>query len=234
MIRFLQHFTPDGIDDHIDVLNRRFDGTLLVVDNQLGSQGFDEIDVGRRSSSYHLCPLLMRQLNGENPHPSGGSLDDDGLSSFYSGVLDGLPCREGSHRQRGGYFKTQAVRLGSHGSSLGDRVFGVASLGQAKDRLTAFQAGHPGSDFFNRSRNVDAGGIWELDGRKVFQISGPELPVHRVDPRVVDLDQDFSCKSHERATCISKFYSLQRFSVYRVVSTRGCHNLRKDSSCCAS
>jgi hypothetical protein len=52
LIGFFQDFAANSINDNISVFDCSFDGSLFVVDYQVGPEGFDEIHMGMKSFRY--------------------------------------------------------------------------------------------------------------------------------------------------------------------------------------
>src|SRR5262249_5617161 len=94
--RPLLRVASDGIKDDIHSSQRLLESILFVVHNSFSTQASDVVEIDRGCGRDHMKARELRQLYGVRTDVARGSMDEYGLPSSYTGVVEKhLPGRDG-------------------------------------------------------------------------------------------------------------------------------------------
>jgi hypothetical protein len=82
----------DRVEDHVDVSRRVFESLGAVVDDGIGTQAADELQVVRRCGRDHVGAAPVCELDGEKTDPARRPVDQHALARREADALD-QPCQ---------------------------------------------------------------------------------------------------------------------------------------------
>jgi len=127
--RSLEPVSTYSIEDKINGLNGVLESSFCVIDNLIGSELPDILDIISRCGSDDMGSALPSELDGLASHDAGRAVDQHSLTCFQIAVVEeGLPGSECSEWDGGALDMAERSRLRNEKLLRNDRVFSGGSV----------------------------------------------------------------------------------------------------------
>ena len=167
-----------------------------VVDDVVGADRPDELEVARAGDGRDLGTERFRDLDRERADPARGAVDEDrGPRPDVGVVAECLEGDEAGHRHGGGRLEGEVGGLEREGVLGRRRCTRRTSRCPAEDLIARLEMGDGGADRFDRPGDIratnDVLGLAEpVDRAGDVRQPAHDRPVGDVDARGPDADQD--------------------------------------------
>ena len=194
-LAFLEGADGDGVEDDIVALVRLREIFPGVIDQPVGAERFDEIEILSARDPGHLRPVLFCDLNGEVADAAGGAVDQDPVARLdLAEVAERLQGGQARDRKGGGLFEGEVLRF-QRGILFRDGGFfraGPAGKGreEAEDVIADFEPRHRFPHLQDLAGEIRAGDPSLKAGD--LRVAGAELPVDRVDSGGINFHQELA------------------------------------------
>ena len=140
--RPLGDVAPDGVENHINIVDAVLETGGRVVDNLVRAQGTNEVDVARRGGGDDVGALLATQLDRQATHPAGAAVDQQALTTLKArGLKEPPPGGATADGQGRSLLEAQGLRLSGNRLRQGGGIFGVGALAAAEHLVADSEAG---------------------------------------------------------------------------------------------
>ena len=148
----------DVVEDEVVALGPGGEVDLRVVDDVVGADRADQLDVLRAADPGHLGAERLGDLHGERAHATGSAVDEDLLTGLDLAVVaQELERGRGGHADRGRLLEGEIGRLLEELVLCRPRVLGEGSRAPAEDLVARLEPGHIRPDRLDRPRDVGSG-----------------------------------------------------------------------------
>ena len=142
--RAAECFSADRVKNHIDVSDQLLERNALVVDDLIGSEAGDEIQIGGRCCRDDMRAVEVGQLHRIEAHGSCSAVNQNAIASHKLRPLkEALPGCQGTDRNGCGLDVREMRGQRSDGRGHGDAIFCQRSFREpvvhAKDFLADLQ-----------------------------------------------------------------------------------------------
>src|ERR1035437_9866334 len=124
---------PHVVEDEVVALLTLSEVLMGVVDDMVGTDGADHVDVPRAANGCHFGAEGLGDLHGERPDASGRAVDQDLLTGLdlplIAQQLQGGGCRYPDGR---GLLKREVGRLGDEVVRTGTGILGKGACAPAE------------------------------------------------------------------------------------------------------
>src|SRR5205807_6842313 len=104
------------IEDHVVTLAALGEILFCVIDDVIGADRSDKIEVACPTNSRDLCAKRLGDLHGEGSYTSGRAVDQNLLPGLNLSITQALQRSKSGQRNRGGLLKRNVRRLDDQGS----------------------------------------------------------------------------------------------------------------------
>jgi hypothetical protein len=188
---------PAGeVEDHVVALPAAGEVLPGVVDDVVGAEGADQLDVAGAAHAGHVGAEGLGDLHGEGANTSRRAVDQHGLAGLHlADVAQTLKGGDGGERHCGGLLEGEVGGLGCEQTLGNTRVLGeAAGGGLGVDLVTRTEPGDGATDRHNRAGEVASADrdAWPTKPECHTQDGGPtggDEPVRTVDRGGMDSDE---------------------------------------------
>ena len=186
------------VDDGVDAMwceAPHLLGHAVTVRDGLDAELAQEVVVHGARGAYHLRPARLRDLHGEVAYAAARAVDEHGLpGAQVRGVHERLRGGERGERQRCSLLERQALGHARElprrrGGELGIPAPRAREPGHAEHAVAGREQRDPAAHLRHDSRHVPAEGERWRPGIRGRASPLPSLPVHRIHPGGMDLDE---------------------------------------------
>ena len=111
--KFGQRMVRDVVQDEVVALAIPGEVVGRVVDDVVGTDGADHLEIPRAADAGHLRPERLGDLDRERADAAGRPVDEDPLAGLHAAVVaQGLERDHRGHRNRGGLLERDVRGLG--------------------------------------------------------------------------------------------------------------------------
>ena len=192
--RFEAHVAADQVEHQIDVLDRRAEVGLGVVDHLVGAERTHELDVLAARGGGDRGAEMLGQLHRETADAAGAGVDQHALAlGELARADDAGPGAQSRDRDRARIDLAQARRLvrqrrRRHHRILGERA-PARRVGDAIDLVAGLEARHRAADLGDGAGAIAAQHMRQRPLRRPA-IAARDLGVDRIDARGLHLHQN--------------------------------------------
>ena len=86
--RFFEGVAVQAVEDDVVAGQDLLEVLLFIVDDDIGAEAFDQLDICRARRRGDRRAEVLRQLDGESAHAAGAGMDEDFLPLLQPGFLD--------------------------------------------------------------------------------------------------------------------------------------------------
>src|SRR5438477_8861958 len=120
------------IEDHVVTLAALGEILFCVIDDVIGADRSDKIEVACPTNSRDLCAKRLGDLHGEGSYTSGRAVDQNLLPGLNLSITQALQRSKSGQRNRGGLLKRDTRRLHDQGSFGSACIFGQSAATDAE------------------------------------------------------------------------------------------------------
>src|SRR5438876_1956230 len=144
------------IEDHVITLVALGEILFRVINDAIGADRSDKIEIACATNSRDLCAKRLGDLHGEGSYTSGRAVDQNLLPGLNLSLAQALQRGKSGQRNRGGLLKRNVQRLDDQGSFGSNCILGQRAPTDAEHFVARFELRDVLADRFHLAGNVTA------------------------------------------------------------------------------
>ncbi len=151
-----QRVVAYAVDDEIETTRACGEVFARVIDNVVGAERAEQLDVTCAADCGHLRAKGLGNLDGEGGDSASAAVDEDSLIGLQmTFVAQGYQRSYRSDRNSGGMFERDGSRFVTQSCFGSDGIFGASTASRSEDFIARAEAGDPGADLLDDTGEIE-------------------------------------------------------------------------------